>query len=110
MTSKLIYVAGAISGDIEINCRRAINVAARLHAAGVANICPHEQVDHYHHLDKPYEYWIEADLVMLRRCDAIQLTSGWEKSKGINVEKTKAHQLQKPIYFIDSFTLNKTGQ
>ena len=59
-----------------------------------------------------HEFWVSRCVETIRRMDELWIVKmdGWDQSRGIRVEKTEARQLHKPLYFIDSLTLNKTGQ
>lgn len=95
---KIIYIAGPFSGDVENNIKAAISVADKLRTAGVTVICVHENGLHNDSLGMPYEYWINATLEIMRRCDGVQLIDGWEKSSGTRGEVEEAKRLGMPVF------------
>ena len=104
---RVIYVAGAYSSKTEWglveNIRDAERVARRLWLEGWAVICPHKNTAHFGGLlDNPvadHNFWIEGDLEILKRCDAIYMTTGWESSKGSKKELELAKELGLEIFF-----------
>ncbi len=93
---KVIYVAGKYRGPhawaIENNIRRAEELALEVWAMGAVALCPHANTRFYQGA-LPDEVWLEGDLELLRRCDAILMVPGWEESKGAIVEERLAAQL-----------------
>lgn len=95
---KIIYIAGAFRGDVEGNVQRAQDVGDHLAMAGVAFICPHSNGVPHDYLGLPDEYWLESTLEIQRRCDAVQLVSGWEDSSGTLGEILSVKQQNKPVF------------
>ena len=97
---KLIYTAGpyraATPYDVRRNIERARDVAAALWRMGWAVVCPHANSAH---LDGvvPEERFLEGDLEMLRRCDALVLIPGWHVSEGSRAEKAEAERHGIPV-------------
>jgi hypothetical protein len=48
---------------------------------------------------RDYYYWIRIDLEWLQLCDCVLLCAGWEKSRGCNLEYTRALMLKKPVFY-----------
>lgn len=100
---KLIYVAGPFRGatpwDVEQNVRRAEERALDVWKAGAAALCPHTNTRFF---DKAAgctgELFVEGTLEMLRRCDAMILCAGWEKSSGTKGEIREALRLGIPVF------------
>jgi nucleoside 2-deoxyribosyltransferase len=98
---KVIYVGGPFrAGDawqIESNIRRAEALALKVWRMGAAAICPHANTRFF---DKaaPDEVFLEGDLEILRRCDAVLLTSDWAKSRGAIHEKHVAEAAGIPVF------------
>jgi nucleoside 2-deoxyribosyltransferase len=98
---RLIYVAGPFrapnSWAIEQNIRRAETVALELWRMGAAVICPHANTRFYQGA-APDEVWLEGDLEMLGRCDAVVLVENWEKSAGTMAERSYAKLHNIPVF------------
>lgn len=45
-----------------------------------------------------WEQYMQADMGLLRACEAIYLIPGWEDSTGARIEKMEAERLRKPIF------------
>ena len=43
--------------------------------------------------------WLEGDLEMLRRCDAVLVVPGWEKSSGTRAEIAEANACGIPVFY-----------
>jgi hypothetical protein len=48
-----------------------------------------------------YEYWCEATLELMRRCDVVYAMQGWENSKGARGEVAEANKLGIPVIYHD---------
>lgn len=93
---KVIYVAGGYRANTEWglieNIRKAESSAIKLWQKGWAVICHHKNTAHFGGLCSD-EVWLEGDLEILKRCDAIYMVSGWQKSKGATRELQLAKQI-----------------
>lgn len=103
---KLVYVAGPFRGPdhwaIWQNINRAAALALEVWRAGAACICPHANTFPFQNA-APDDVWLEGDLVMLGRCDAILMTPDWQRSSGARAEKAFADARGIPIFYdIDS--------
>ena len=82
---KVIYVAGKYRSKtewgLEENIRRAEAAAVKLWQQGYAVLCPHKNTAHFGGAC-PDETWLEGDIEILKRCDAIYMLKGWEDSLG----------------------------
>ena len=93
---KVIYIAGKYRAKTERelveNIRRAEVAAIKLWQADWAVICPHMNTAHFGGLcdDKVF---LDGDLEILSRCDAIYMLDGWCKSAGATAELCKAREL-----------------
>jgi uncharacterized protein DUF4406 len=99
----LIYTAGPYSSDtekgIEENINIARSIAATLWESGHAVICPHANTARFETIcQATYDQYIEGDLKIVARCDALVMLPGWELSKGANIEREYAQSLDIPIY------------
>jgi len=97
----VVYVAGPYRAPhawaIEQNIRKAEELALKLWTRGVAAICPHANTRFYQGA-LPDELWLEGDLAIMRRCDAVVLVEGWEHSTGTLHEKDVAERLHMPVF------------
>jgi len=98
---KLVYIAGPYRGSgqwqIFENIRRAEALALQVWQMGAACICPHKNTEHFNGA-APDRVWLDGDLEMVRRCDAILCAPGWESSSGSLGEIALAKQLGLPIF------------
>ena len=98
---RVVYVAGpyraANAWDIEQNVRCAEEAALGVWRAGAAALCPHTMTRYYQGV-LPDRTWLEGDLEMLTRCDALLLVDGWEKSLGTQDELALAVGLDIPVF------------
>lgn len=98
---KLIYVAGPFRGktpwDVAENVRRAERLALDVWKLGAAAVCPHLNTAHF---DKtaPDALFLEGTLEMMRRCDAVVVVDGWEKSSGTLAELEVAQERGLPVF------------
>jgi len=78
-----IYIAGPITGyDLEERLAFFREKRVELERQGHIGVNPLE----CHPLGIPWEAALKADLQELVRCDAILLTPGWERSRGVQLE------------------------
>lgn len=95
----LVYTAGRYSGDVDNNIAIAREVAKKLWEAGHAVICPHLNTAHFEQdCTATYEQYIEGDLNMVARVDALVMIPGWEQSPGACNEREYALSLNMPVY------------
>jgi hypothetical protein len=99
---KLIYVAGPYratsKAGVTRNINHAKNEAKKLWVAGWSVICPHMNTAH---LDGvvPEDAFLAGDIEILKRCDAIWMLLGWDKSLGARVEMELAKQIGLEVYY-----------
>lgn len=98
---KIIYIAGPFRApnawEIEQNIRRAETLALEIWRMGAAVICPHANTRFFQGAADD-EVWLEGDLEILRRCDAVVMTKDWEKSQGAKAEHAFAEKEGVPIF------------
>lgn len=99
----LVYVSGPYRGaddaEVEQNIRSARIAAVELWKRGHAVICPHANTSRFElECDLEPMVYIEGDLVMVARCDALVMIQGWERSQGAKIERDYAERLGIPIY------------
>lgn len=101
----LAYIAGPFRGprlaDIDRNVQIAAMFRAPLAEAGVFPICVHLNEGcalHDVNQENNGQWWVDATLEVLRRCDLVVLVPGWEGSVGTEGEITEAEKLGLPIF------------
>lgn len=101
---KVIYVSGKYTADSEWglvqNIRLAEDAALKLWGKGWAVICPHKNTAHFGGCNSGWDnIWLNGDLEILRRCDAIYMLKDWECSYGACEEFKLAKKLGLEILF-----------
>jgi hypothetical protein len=85
----VVYVAGpyraATRMQVHQNIRRAEEVGAAVMALGAMPIIPHANTA-FMDGSVPDEHFLNGDMAILRRCDAIVLIPGWMGSEGTRNE------------------------
>ena len=99
----LIYIAGPYSGDVENNIAKAEKVSIELIRNGWYVFTPHKNTagyEQYEDRDKiSVQTWIDMDLDMLERCDALYVMREWRTSIGTCGEISFAGKVDIPIFF-----------
>lgn len=99
---KVIFVSGPYRADstkgILTNIRKARKVALRLWSEGWAVICPHSNTALFDG-ECDDNVWLDGDIEILRRCDAIYMMEGWIRSIGARAEHELARELGMEIYY-----------
>ncbi len=73
---------------------QAEDAALRLWKEGWVVFCPHKNAAHFGGaLGIPDGTWLEGDMEILRRCDAIYMLNNWKDSKGAILELQEASRL-----------------
>lgn len=100
---RVIYVAGAYRSKslnkIWENINHAMRQSRKLWLAGWAVICPHANTAFMDEMPKTDDMFINGDLEILKRCDAIYMLQGWENSVGATGEFNLAMELGLEVYF-----------
>ncbi|KKM17552.1 hypothetical protein LCGC14_1674630 [marine sediment metagenome] len=98
---KVVYIAGPFRADsswkIEENIRRAEALALDAWKMGYAVICPHANTRFYQG-ECDDRVWLDGDLEILSRCDAVLLALGWKNSTGACEEVKHANRNGIPVY------------
>lgn len=103
---QIVYVAGPYRAETAEmrarNIRLAGGVAIMLWSEGFAALCPHRNSAN---MDGavPDEEFLEGSLEMLRRCDAVLMMPGWEKSEGSVAERDTATLMNIPVFEFPNF-------
>lgn len=98
--NKLLYVAGPYSGDTVNNIARAEAVSIGLIRNGFHVLTPHKNMAGYEQYEGDgigYKTWIDMDLDLLRRCDAMYVMLNSEKSVGVQKELKFARRKRIPV-------------
>jgi nucleoside 2-deoxyribosyltransferase len=82
---------------MEQNIRRAETLALEVWKLGAACLCPHTNTRFFQNA-APDKSFLDGDLELLRRCDAVLLTLDWERSRGARAEVEFAQQLKIPVF------------
>lgn len=103
---KVVYVAGPFRGKdsyaIHLNVCRAEALSWRLWEKlaawrkGSAVLCPHLNTANFQ-FSLPDHVWLDGDLTLIDRCDAVVLVEGWEKSQGTAAEIKYAKDRYIPV-------------
>jgi hypothetical protein len=98
---KLVYIAGPYRApkewEVLQNIRRAEELALEVWRAGASCICPHKNTAFFGGAADD-SVWLKGDLEMVRRCDAILCTEGYENSAGTRGEVALARDLGIPVF------------
>ena len=100
---RVLYISGPFSHPdpvhgIPRNILLASEAALIAWRDGWATLCPHKNCAGFEHAGIPYETWIQGDLELLRRSDAICMVGTWTESRGALQEYRLARSLGMPIY------------
>lgn len=98
---KVVYIAGPFRGpnswEIEQNIRRAETLALQVWRLGAAVLCPHTNTRFFQGAADD-AIWLDGDLAMLARCDAVMLTDDWARSSGARAEVEQANAQLIPVF------------
>jgi hypothetical protein len=91
---KVIYISGKYRdarGEYYVgqNIIAAENAAIQVWKLGGAAICPHKNTSFLGGVC-PDDVWLEGDLELVCRSDALWMIDGWEESEGARAERIKA--------------------
>lgn len=106
---KVVYIAGPYRGHLMPdgqynqweqfeNIRRAERDALRVWSMGAAAICPHTNTAHFQGA-LPDHCWLDGDLEIMSRCDAVLMVDGWQQSAGALAERKQAMKLNLPVFY-----------
>jgi len=94
----IIYVSGPYSkGDSIVNVRNACLVGDELYKRGHHPVIPHLTALWHAISPRSYEEWLDIDMAIIPRMDAVFRISG--ESKGADMEVRLARKLKIPVYY-----------
>jgi nucleoside 2-deoxyribosyltransferase len=86
----VIYLAGPYRADtwgkVMTNVAQAMDVAAELLRAGFTVICPHSMTHSFEMYKLEDDVFLDSDLRLLERCDAVIMLPNWRASSGSRAE------------------------
>lgn len=98
----IVFISGKYRGnswqEIDQNIQHARQAAIRLWQKGYIVICPHLNTAHFDGYCTD-DVWLNGDLEILKRCDAIYLLSNWRDSEGAKTEKELAEKIGLKILY-----------
>jgi hypothetical protein len=104
----VIYVAGPYTADshdgVVHNLKKAELVAEELLLHGATPLISHKVTSHFERRPRLKHFtgqdWLDKQAIpLLRICDAMILTEGWEKSPGCQKEIEFARQHRIPVFY-----------
>ena len=110
----VVYVAGPynpVSGKtVEENIMAASAVAIELWQHGWVAICPHLNTAHFEKVTRLGSIdFVDGDLLIVKRCDAVVCVPGWTASKGAIREVACAIEHDIPFFVWESVTATISG-
>jgi len=98
---KLVYIAGPYRAsdawEVTENIHRAERAAREVARLGAMPVTPHSITARMSGVESD-ELWLQGTLELMRRCDAVLVLPGYEKSGGTQGEIAEADRLQLPIF------------
>lgn len=98
---RVVYIAGPYRAkcewDVVQNIRAAESLALSVWRLGAVALCPHKNTALFGGAADD-SYWLEGDLELLRRSDAVVLVKGWESSSGAIEEVLHAIYRDIPVF------------
>ena len=106
MLMPVVYVAGAFRAKPDphnqwvqhCNIRKAEGVAHRVWGLGAAAVTPHLNTVNFQG-SLPDSVWLDGDLAILAKCDAVVMVDGWEDSEGAKAEQQFALARGIPVFY-----------
>ena len=86
----VVYVAGKLRAptawEMAENVRESLRWSLKVAECGAIPLCPHANMGHFHGL-LTEQFWIDAALALLAKCDAALFIPGWLQSDGARGEQ-----------------------
>jgi hypothetical protein len=102
MTIPLAYIAGPYSGantfQTEANIFQARLTGEAVSRLGAMPVIPQANTAHFDHIHN-HQWWYDATMQLMRRCDVVVMSHRWEESTGAKDELNEAEMLEMPVFF-----------
>lgn len=99
---KIIYIAGPYRAstyhEVQDNIYAARQAAAELLGRGWGYICPHANTGGMEQ-GFPHNLFLDMGLELMKRCDAVFVLRGWERSEGTKKEIHFAEAWKLPVFY-----------
>jgi hypothetical protein len=103
---KLVYIAGPYRAPttwgIAQNIHAAKEAGAIVASLGAYPVIPHSNTAHMDGIASD-DLWLAGTLELMRRCDAVVMVHGWQRSTGSKAEHAEAIRLGLPIHELAAF-------
>ncbi len=101
---KVLYVAGPFRAStawgVHLNVTEAERWAFWVARLGAVPMCPHAMYRNYDGT-KTGQFWLDATMELLKRCDAMAMIPGWQDSDGSCREYAHAREEAMPIFYLE---------
>lgn len=98
---QVVYIAGKFRGptawDVECNIREAEKVGLEVALLGASPLIPHTNTRFFNGTCTE-QFWLDATMALLRKCDAVMTVWNWEQSQGATLEVAEAQALGIPVF------------
>lgn len=107
---RVIYIAGPFRAinphtgksdawRVQQNVMMAMTLALEVWKSGAVAICPHSNTMFFQDAHGVFDQvWLDGDLELLHRSDAVLLTPDWQRSRGATAEREYAIKLGLPVF------------
>src|SRR5690606_1456587 len=92
----VVYICGPYRNSaregVQMNITAALQVAKLASLKGWAALCPHANSAHLDAITPELDdqFWLDSTMELMRRCDAVVLCPGWQRSEGVRGELDEA--------------------
>jgi hypothetical protein len=97
--SASFYVEGQQdSWGIMQNVMAAASLSLGVWRLGAVGLCPHMNTFCFQNA-APDDVWLDGDLALLAKCEAVLMTDDWQRSSGARAEETFARERGIPVFY-----------